>query len=76
MTIGETLLALGAEQVEPGIYTLSGEMHIDAEELLVAKGFAPTPANITRLERAAAQVGDDLAIAAVGIEWGGRWRNA
>jgi hypothetical protein len=53
MSIAQDLMRRGALRLKPGVYSLRGEMHIDADELLRAEGIEPSAANQDTLERAA-----------------------
>lgn len=68
-SVGRALRAAGARELQPGVYSLDGEMHVDAEELLVAKGIEPTPENQAMLERAALRVAGAHGIPAEGCDW-------
>lgn len=47
------------KRIAPGVYAVGDTMHVDAEELLAAAGYEPTPENVARLERAAAAMAAD-----------------
>lgn len=67
--IGMSLMAAGAQRLRPGLYMLNGQAHIDAEEMLLAEGIAPTPATIAVLEAGAEQIAAEIGITSETVEW-------